>query len=375
MNAADYGSFPTIGEILYPAVAVATVFGLLRTILTVTVFAPFARFSMKLEEGKEVYDEKINRLLLKNKTPAGWCGSKKSKKLKGKKAVNMGPSEEEVLAFCKEQKYTVKFVNDYLWERRRNEATQMKITKFVEALWRFIFYSIFCVMGIYGLFYNPNTVKWISNGDTYNHWKGWPFIEDAEQLSPFLRIYYIIELGCYLHQLYWTEVTRSDAVEMIIHHLATIMLIGFSWLANFTRIGTSILLVHDLADIFLESGKCVSYASKAKGQKWLSGVCDTLFAVFAVTFGVTRLYFYPKYLVSSLLFESTITFDATGDTPWAGYYIFGGLLVTLQVLHIFWFYLIMRMVYQLFTTGIDGDVRSDDEDEPEADKNDRKKTK
>jgi ceramide synthetase len=218
-------------------------------------------------------------------------------------------------------------------------------------------------------------VKWINNGEVYHMWKGWPFIEDAEQLSPLLRIYYVVELGCYLHQLYWTEVTRSDAVEMIIHHLATIMLISFSWLTNMMRIGTSILLVHDLADIFLESGKCVSYASKAKGRKWLSPVCDTLFAIFAATFGVTRLYLFPKYLVGSLLFESETYLNPTGDTPWAGYYIFSGLLITLQILHVFWFYLIMRMVYQLFTTGIDGDVRSDDEDEDEADKNDRKKTK
>ena len=52
--------------------------------------------------------------------------------------------------------------------------------------------------------------------------------------------YYHIELGCYLHQLLWTEVSRSDALEMILHHLITICLLIFSYLTNFTRIGLSI---------------------------------------------------------------------------------------------------------------------------------------
>ena len=247
----------------------------------------------------------------------------------------------------------------------------MKIIKFVEALWRFIFYSIFCIIGIKGLFFNPSTVQWIGSegGEGDYHWNGWPFLNENEVLDPFLKFYYIVQLGCYIHQLYWTEVTRKDAVEMIIHHCATILLIGFSWLANLTRIGCSILLVHDLADIFLESGKCFSYASKAKGNKWISSICDTLFAIFAVTFGVTRLYIYPKYLVGSLLFRSPIYLNVNDATPWSGYYIFGGLLCVLQVLHVFWFYLIMRMVVQLFTTGIDGDVRSEDDDDAIANEN------
>ena len=39
IEAANLGTFPTVGEVLYPAIIVAAMFGLLRTILTAAAFA------------------------------------------------------------------------------------------------------------------------------------------------------------------------------------------------------------------------------------------------------------------------------------------------------------------------------------------------
>ena len=73
---------------------------------------------------------------------------------------------------------------------------------------------------------------------------------------------------------------RSDAFEMILHHLVTIALILLSYLTRFSRIGSSILLVHDFADIFLEIGKCFNYICKSRDDKvgkyvedWFMYVC------------------------------------------------------------------------------------------------------
>lgn len=229
----------------------------------------------------------------------------------------------------------------------------MKMVKFSEALWRFIFYFSFCILGYFALF-TPETAIWIR--DTKDHWRNWPH----HPISETIKFYYLIELGSYIHQLMWTEVTRSDAVEMILHHLITILLISMSWLTNYTRIGASILLVHDLADIFLECGKLFNYASKVKEFKAVcSVITDTFFAVFAITFFVTRLVIYPRFLLYSMWVEC--------PTIWGG--IFHGfwyialLLSALQVLHIFWFYLICKMIIQLFAGGIKKDERSDDEEE------------
>ncbi len=39
---------------------------------------------------------------------------------------------------------------------------------------------------------------------------------------------------------------------MFIHHMTTIALMAFSWTCNLTRVGTLVLLIHDIADVFLE---------------------------------------------------------------------------------------------------------------------------
>jgi ceramide synthetase len=144
----------------------------------------------------------------------------------------------------------------------------------------------------------------------------------------------------------------------MLHHIATISLIGLSYLTSFTRIGATIFLTHDIADIFLESAKCINYTARTQGRKHLSIYCDILFGIFAISFFITRLILYPRYMVWSLVYEAPLKLGGY----WLGYYAFAGLLILLQILHIFWFYLIVRMIYKLITTGIDKDVRSDDED-------------
>jgi len=44
----------------------------------------------------------------------------------------------------------------------------------------------------------------------------------------------------------------QDFKEQIIHHVATIILISFSWCVNYIRAGTLIMFMHDSADYLLE---------------------------------------------------------------------------------------------------------------------------
>lgn len=44
----------------------------------------------------------------------------------------------------------------------------------------------------------------------------------------------------------------QDFKEQIVHHAATIFLISFSWLVNYIRGGTLIMLVHDASDYLME---------------------------------------------------------------------------------------------------------------------------
>ena len=252
-------------------------------------------------------------------------------------------------------------VRKYLWERKRDQIVKSKIVKFVEAFWRFLFYSCFCILGYNALFV-PEPAPWLFN--TVHHFEGWPH----HVISNAMFFYYHIELGCYIHQLLWTEVSRSDAIEMIVHHIVTISLIVLSFLSKFMRIGAVILLIHDLADVFLESAKVFNYISKPEGNRWIKDVLvDPLFGVFAVTFFITRLVIYPRNILRSLFVDGYLMYGC----DWGGCPAYIGLLFMLQFLHIFWFYLIMRMVVKLAMGTMKDDERSDNEEEledhPDAD--------
>ena len=267
----------------------------------------------------------------------------------------------KVKAFCSRSgiKLTPSAVNEYLWARRRNAASSKKVVKFVESFWRFLLHTGSCFIGYKTLFV-PVTASWIL--DTNQHWDNWPI----HSITQAMEFYYQIQLGCYIHQVCWTEVSRSDAMEMILHHVTTILLLTFSYITNFTRVGASILLLHDSSDVFLESAKCFNYVSKAKDSKWACKFCDTIFALFAITFFVTRLIIYPRYIIYSVFFEAPTHFG----TNWAGFWVFSVLLVILQLLHIFWFYLIAKMLWTLLSTGVEKDERSDDDEVDEEFKED-----
>lgn len=157
---------------------------------------------------------------------------------------------------------------------------------------------------------------------------------------------------------------------MILHHLTTSLLIIFSYLTNYTRVGASILLLHDSADVFLESAKLFNYMSKTKAfySTFAKYMCDILFACFAIIFFVTRLLLYPRYILYSVIVEAPTFFD----TNWIGYYVFASLLLILQILHIFWFSTIAIMIYKLLKSGgVEKDERSDDDEDDDTDKKDR----
>ncbi|KAG7258447.1 hypothetical protein CRUP_034134, partial [Coryphaenoides rupestris] len=112
------------------------------------------------------------------------------------------------------------------------------------------------------------------------------------------------------------------------------------------------MLLHDSSDIFLESAKMFNYAGWRR-------VCDVLFVVFSFVFLVTRLVIFPGRMIHSTMVDSLDYFD-----PFPGYYFFNALLLVLQALHVFWAYLILRMVHKFVFLGkLDKDERSDEESE------------
>ena len=100
--------------------------------------------------------------------------------------------------------------------------------------------------------------------------------------------YYSIELSFYMSLLVsqFTDVKRKDFWQLFVHHIVTIALILLSYMFNFQRVGTLILLLHDSVDYWLELAKMANYAKFEK-------LCDRLFIVFTIVWCLTRILLFP----------------------------------------------------------------------------------
>lgn len=253
------------------------------------------------------------------------------------------PPQSDILSLSKQSGLSQRKIQTW-FRHRRNQDRPTNTKKFCEASWRFAFYFVSFIAGLGSLIHTP----WF--WDQRECWRGYP----KQPVTEAQYWYYTFELGFYLSLLLCVsvDIKRKDFKEQVIHHIATIFLIGFSYCANYVRVGTLVMLVHDSSDFLLESAKMLHYAG-------LTYICDPLFVVFAVVFLFTRLVIFPFRVVHSTLFVSLDFFE-----PFFGYYFFNVLLLVLQALHIFWAYLILRMVYKFAFAGkVEKDERSDEESE------------
>ncbi|CAJ0603782.1 unnamed protein product [Cylicocyclus nassatus] len=231
-------------------------------------------------------------------------------------------------------------------------AQQTRVKRILECFWRFSYYTFAFIYGCVILWDKP----WL--WDVKQCWIGYPYHE----VESSVWWYYMIEASFYYSLLIASvfDVKRTDFWQLIIHHFVTIGLLSSSFLINFVRVGTLVLISHDVADILLEFGKLTRYD---RNLKPLTNAC---FVVFLTGWMVTRLGYYPLVLVRSALFEAAPLIqpdynllDLT-QVPYAPRIIII-LLFILLVLHVFWTVIILKIVIKTVTQGEAGDLRSDSE--------------
>ncbi|XP_043946548.1 ceramide synthase 2-like isoform X2 [Protopterus annectens] len=259
--------------------------------------------------------------------------------------------------FCLSRQCNIPCQKVERWFRRRRNQDRPGITKkFCEASWRFSFYFFAFFGGLSMLFNKP----WF--WDQRECWTGYP----QQQILPSMYWYYMTELAFYWSLLFRVafDVKRKDFTEQIIHHIVTIVLIGFSYCANYIRVGSLVLIVHDASDFFLESAKMFNYAGWKR-------TCNVLFVIFSSVFFITRLVIFPSKVIYTTYYFSMEIFK-----PFFGYYFFNALLMILQLLHAFWAYLILLMVYKFIFIGkLDKDERSDVEESDDSSEEEKGKEK
>lgn len=256
--------------------------------------------------------------------------------------VNSRLNHKTIVRMMKQVDMTERQI-EYWWRRRRAQDKPTTLVKFCETSWRCIYYTYSFIFGSIVMWEKP----WL--WDIKQCWYGYPH----QSVTNDIWWYYMISMAFYwsLTASQFYDVKRKDFWQMFAHHMITILLMALSWVCNLHRVGSLVLLVHDCADIFLESAKLTKYAQYQK-------VCDTIFAIFTVVWIVTRLILYPRIIYSSSV-------EAPQILPmFPAYYIFNTLLILLLVLHVCWTYLIVQIAVKAIKSGqMEGDVRSSSSEE------------
>jgi len=208
-----------------------------------------------------------------------------------------------------------------------------KRLKFSESAWKFSYYLITWTWGTQvvlsqDFFWNTNLC-----------WVGWPNIPMTESYKWF----YMTQLSFYISSIIThvtIEVRRSDYTVMLVHHVAAVLLIAWSYYYNVHRIGGVLLMLHDINDIFLEAAKMANYAAKEL-------LANTLFVIMIISWIISRLFLYSTKVILSSYFDVLEIIVPNFPAPhysyiWLGFIV---LLFTMLVLNAFWSFLMCRVAY------------------------------
>ena len=206
------------------------------------------------------------------------------------------------------------------------------------SLWRLLSTTFSSIIG----FLIMLNEQWFFNPSLY--------IISHTRFSSLMLFYYFFSIAFYFTEIltYHNEPVLKDRRQMLIHHFATLILLLLSESLGFLRFGVVILLLHDFSDPLMESAKLANRTGH-------STIANTFFAFFAFFFFVLRLYVFPTFIISSAI--------KNADYYKLTHLIIIAMLCALQVMHIMWSWLILRIIWQCCAGNNVEDPRSEQDEE------------
>ncbi|SCU89648.1 LANO_0D05842g1_1 [Lachancea nothofagi CBS 11611] len=161
------------------------------------------------------------------------------------------------------------------------------------------------------------------------------------------------------------EKPRKDFKELVFHHVVTLALIWLSYVFHFTKMGLAIYITMDVSDFFLSLSKTLNYMD--------SSLTSPFFILFVASWTYLRHYVNLKILWSVLTeFRTVGDFVLNYATQqykcWISLPIVFVLISALQLVNLYWLFLILRILYRILFKGIQKDDRSETESEDEEPK-------
>ncbi|KAF7316164.1 Longevity assurance proteins LAG1/LAC1 [Mycena indigotica] len=241
----------------------------------------------------------------------------------------------------------------YLGVRKRG-----KVVRFGEQTYAFVYYSIASAWGLHVMRELPTwwyhtAAFWLE----YPHWA----------MTPQLKAYYLVQAAYWIQQvlvlLLHLERPRKDHNEFVVHHCVTIWLIGWSYLMNLTLIGHAVYLSMDVPEVFFSFSKLLNYLAMDRAKIVSLAIFTYVWTYFRHYLNILILWsVYSEYDLVPASARRWSPADGTYLTWWLKYWILAP-LAALQLLNMFWYALVLRILVKALLTAEADDERSDDEDE------------
>lgn len=219
------------------------------------------------------------------------------------------------------------------------EIQSVYLYKVVTNFFKFCYFVVATVIGFSTLYNTEFFLDYRGGSQNFMNFylKGIPYIyemSDKEAIS----FYYNFNLGFVFFETYLLLIQQlqSDFLMMVIHHLATISLVVFSYTSNSTAIGSNILLILYLGDVFSTMLRTVIYLDVPD----FVPACSS-FAFLAV-FSYTRL-----IVFSELIYTGYVYTPRRGIAEYCLY----GLLTLILIMSLMWIIMITKKVIIYCKTG------------------------
>ena len=276
-------------------------------------------------------------------------------------------------------------------------ATKKTRHKYEDQMWQLAIHASMSAFEAYILFFEEGTVDFWK--DYTQFWTPHPRSNQMSKDS--IHVLYLLQMAiwivtCFQHR--FVEERHKDYFMMYAHHVVTIALVALSYFNNYMRIGVVVLFIHDLSDIPVDLLKIFNYC-QLEGPKGLFLV-EIIFVTNLVGWAYLRFYLYfTKVIWYGVLYGAREIASSPTETcfhdwnlahggsregpytrghpktwkPGDGsfslieniravpyhaaclpyYWESAALLLALQLMHIIWYFMFLRILYRMINESSD----------------------
>ena len=211
-----------------------------------------------------------------------------------------------------------------------------KLSRHIYKITYYVGITIFGYHVLHNLPYFPKSM--LGNGYMPNMFlKGFPDSYFHER-TPLFTLYYNINLAYFLNDFIFMFIMerQSDFINMLLHHVCTISLIIFSFITNYSNIGSLVLFCHMESDILVHLAR---FLLQTDNSIFIIGFVGV---IFTINFVYMRQYVFGE-IIYTIYKYITWKWRIITTTLWL-------FLVILYIMHLRWSYVLLSKISELLVT-------------------------